>query len=62
MRCFYFGLALKLGMTVTAMLKQITSAEICEWLAFFELQNDSNKPKGQTAEKLRENFKRVVGR
>ena len=35
---FYFRLALALGKTVRQLLNEISSAEICEWRAYFALE------------------------
>jgi len=52
-RRFYFDLALKLGMTVGEMLQKMDSAEVTEWLAYFQVQQPE-KPK--TSDALRAMF------
>jgi hypothetical protein len=37
-RYFYFALAEKLGMTVSEMLRKISSSELTEWMAFFKVR------------------------
>lgn len=41
----YFAIALRLGMTVRQLLAAADSAELSEWIAFFELERDGDKPK-----------------
>ncbi len=38
-RRFYFELALALGCTVPELLSRVSSAELVEWAAFFDLRN-----------------------
>jgi len=42
-RRFYFALARELGMTVKELLSKISSRELTEWKAFFELENAEMK-------------------
>ena len=58
---FYFSLALKLGMTVGEMLSKISSHEITEWIAYFRILEEGDKPKTKTSDALRAMFaNRVV--
>jgi hypothetical protein len=41
-RRFYFFLAEKLGKTVAELLAQITSSEITEWVAYFNLKTEGD--------------------
>ena len=36
----YFALALRLGMTVRQLLTSLDSAELSEWLAYFQLEHE----------------------
>jgi hypothetical protein len=49
-------LALKLGMPVGEMLSRMSSAELTEWMAFFKLQNEPEKPKQKASNVLRAMF------
>lgn len=44
MRLFYYFLAEKLGyVSVSAMLREVTSQEISEWQVYYKIQNQENK-------------------
>jgi hypothetical protein len=58
-RVFLFRLAKELGMTVRRLLNELDSREISEWLAFFRIEREDfeNKPKQETADKLKATLK-----
>ncbi len=49
-------MALKLGMPVGEMLARMSSAELTEWMAYFKLENEPEKPKTKASEALRAMF------
>lgn len=55
MRRFYFSLAEKLGMTVCDLLRRLDSAELTEWMAYYDLQANP-PPKPQSAAEVRAGF------
>lgn len=52
----YFALALRLGMTVRQLLHNLDSAELTEWLAYFQLEADKDKPDPNDADAWRRAF------
>jgi hypothetical protein len=63
-RVFLFRLAKELGMTVRRLLNELDSHEISEWLAFFKIEREDaeNKPKKETADKLKATLAGFQGR
>lgn len=48
---FVYCLALRLGMTVSRLLEEVSSRELCEWMAFFALEKEESPtlaPDGKT--------------
>lgn len=57
-RRFYFFLAEKLGMPVGVMLRNMTSMEITEWMAFHSLQNAPDQTEEEPKKKSAQDFLR----
>lgn len=52
-RRFYFTLASRLGMTVRELLSRVTSMEITEWMAIFQIEKSEREHAQKTAKMRR---------
>lgn len=57
---FYHELALKLGCTVGELLERMSSQELTEWIAFYEVR-DERQRLAAAAEEAKQKARRIAG-